>query len=119
MPEPKRLAYFFGFALTMIVVAMICTMLGYFISGSLPPPVRLAFIFANPLYFTLLLTTDLRDRTVVWALSCGAIAGPLIHLVLPAWSVIGGGLVGGTVAFIASRSRRRGTQGRPGTPKQQ
>ena len=108
MPEPKRLAYFFGFALTLIAVAMMCTMLGYFISGSLPPAVRLAFIFANPLYFTLLLTADLRDRTVVWALSCGAIAGPLIHLVLPSWSVIGGGLVGGTVAFIASRRRVSG-----------
>ena len=106
MPEPKRMAYFFGFALTLIVVAMICTLSGYFLAGSLPGPVRLAFIFANPLYFTLLLTADLRERTVVWALGCGAIAGPLIHLALPSWSVVGGGLIGGTIGFLATRPRK-------------
>jgi predicted branched-subunit amino acid permease len=103
LPEPQRMAYFLGFALTLIVVAMICTLSGWYLAGSLPATVRLAFIFANPLYFTLLLTADLRDRTVVWALSCGALAGPLIHLLLPSWSVVGGGIIGGTVAFLATR----------------
>ena len=105
MAPEKRMPFFFGFALTLIFVSLLCTLSGYFLAGSLPAPVRLAFIFANPLYFLLLLTADLRDRTVVWALTCGAVAGPLIHLVLPSWSVVGGGIVGGTVAFIATRRR--------------
>ena len=105
-PRPARLPFFFGFALTMWVVALLCTIAGHTLAGTLPAPLRLAFVFANPLYFILILTADLRARMAVLALASGAIAGPLLHLVLPAWSVIGGGLVGGTVAFFLSRRHR-------------
>ena len=103
-PRPARLPFFLGFALTIWIVSLLCTIAGFALAGSLPGPVRLAFIFANPLYFILILTADLRERMVVLALACGAIAGPLIHLFLPAWSVIGGGLAGGTAAFLLCRT---------------
>jgi predicted branched-subunit amino acid permease len=101
--RPARLPYFLGFAITLWTVSLLCTIAGYALAGTLPGPLRLAFIFANPLYFLLILTADLRGRMVALALACGALAGPLIHLVLPAWSVIGGGLAGGTVAFLLCR----------------
>lgn len=103
LPRSARLPFFLGFALTNWTVSLACTIAGYLLAGSLPGPIRLAFIFANPLYFILILTADLRERTAVLALACGAIAGPLIHLAFPAWSVIGGGLVGGTAAFLLTR----------------
>lgn len=105
LARPVRLPYFLGFALTMWVVALPCTIAGYALAGTLPGPLRLAFIFANPLYFILILTADLRGRMLVLALACGAVAGPLIHLVLPAWSVIGGGFAGGTAAFLLVRKQ--------------
>jgi predicted branched-subunit amino acid permease len=106
LPEqasPDRMPFFLGFAVTLCTVSVLCTITGHALAGTLPGPLRLAFIFANPLYFILILTTDLRARMIVVALVCGAAAGPLIHLVLPAWSVIGGGLVGGTAAFFLAR----------------
>jgi len=36
--------------------------------------------------------------------SCGAIAGPLAYLVSPDWSVLGGGLAGGTLAWLMLRA---------------
>ena len=104
--RPARLPFFMGFALTIWTVSLFCTLLGYTLAGTLPGPLRLAFIFANPLYFILILTADLRERTAVLALACGAVAGPLLHLVLPQWSVIAGGLAGGTAAFLLSRKHR-------------
>ncbi len=101
--RPVRLPFFLGFAITIWAVSLLCTIAGYALAGSLPGPLRLAFIFANPLYFILILTADLRGRMVVLALVCGAVVGPLIHLALPAWSVIGGGLAGGTAAFLLGR----------------
>lgn len=101
--RPLRLPFFLGFALTIWAVSLSCTIAGYTLAGTLPAELRLAFVFANPLYFILILTADLRGRMIVLALACGAVAGPLIHLVLPAWSVIGGGLAGGTVAFMFAK----------------
>jgi predicted branched-subunit amino acid permease len=101
-----RLPFFVGFAVTIWMVSLVCTIAGYLLAGTLPAPLRLAFIFANPLYFILILTADLRGRLVVLALACGAVAGPLLHLVVPAWSVIGGGIVGGTAAFFLVRKHR-------------
>jgi hypothetical protein len=37
------------------------------------------------------------------ALACGAIAGPLVHLAWPSWSVVGGGVVGGSIAYLIAR----------------
>jgi predicted branched-subunit amino acid permease len=102
---PARLPFFAGFAITIWLVSLFCTIVGHTLAGSLPAPLRLAFIFANPLYFILILTADLRGRMVVLALACGGLAGPLLHLLAPAWSVIGGGLAGGTVAFLLMRMR--------------
>jgi len=107
LPPASRLPYFLAFAVTLWLTSLCCTILGYALAGTLPAPLRLAFIFGNPIYFVLVLTADLRDRLGVVALVCGAIAGPLVHLVSPSWSVIGGGLIGGTAAFLLM-GRRRG-----------
>jgi predicted branched-subunit amino acid permease len=87
----------FGFRLT--------ALFGFLLAGTLPAPVRLAFIFANPVYFILILTSDLRYRMGVLALACGAIAGPVLHALWPSWSIVGGGVIGGSIAFLIARPR--------------
>jgi predicted branched-subunit amino acid permease len=102
--EPEeRLPYFFGFTLVMWSAALASTVFGYILAGELPAPLRLAFVFASPLYFILILTADLRDRMTVLALACGAIAAPVLHLVWPSWGLVGGGLIGGTLAYLLAR----------------
>jgi len=53
------------------------------------------------------LNGETRSRHGIAALACGAVAGPLIYTVAPEWSVLLGGLVGGTVAFLALRRGKR------------
>ena len=103
LPQSSRLPYFVGFGVTMWLCALACTLTGYLLAGTLPAPLRLAFIFANPVYFILVLTADLRDRMGVLALACGAIAGPALHALWPSWSIVGGGLIGGSIAFYVAR----------------
>ncbi|MBA3505329.1 MAG: AzlC family ABC transporter permease [Betaproteobacteria bacterium] len=108
LPLPQRLPWFVGFALTNWVACVVATAIGYALAESLPALVRQGLVFIGPLYFVLLLTGETRTRHGVVALVCGAVAGPLIHLVTPQWSVMLGGLVGGTLAWGLVGAKKRG-----------
>jgi predicted branched-subunit amino acid permease len=107
LPLGQRLPWFVGFALTNWVVCVVFTAFGYGLAESLPPLVRQGLVFVGPLYFVLILTGETRTRHGVLALACGAAAGPLIYLAAPQWSVLLGGLVGGTVAWGLVRLNQR------------
>lgn len=107
LPLDQRLPWFVGFALTNWVASLVFTAVGYGLAESLPPLVRQALVFIGPLYFVLILTGETRTRHGVLALACGALAGPLIYLAAPQWSVLLGGLIGGTLAWALLRGKER------------
>ena len=107
MPPERRLGYFFGFTSTLLVSAASATALGYLAGDLLPPLAKLAFVFMSPMYFLLLLAGAANDTLSRLALLFGAIAGPAIHLLMPQWSVLAGGLAGGTLAYVVQRAWRR------------
>ncbi|MFP5413364.1 MAG: AzlC family ABC transporter permease [Gammaproteobacteria bacterium] len=109
LPAHDRMPYFIGFALALWLASIAATGAGYLIADSLPPVTKAAFVFMNPVYFLLLMIGDARTRVMVLSLAGGAVFGPLVYLVTPQWSVLGGGLIGGTAAFAIHRaSTRRG-----------
>ena len=103
MPSVERISYFIGFSLNCIVVGAIFGALGYYAAASIPPAVQLGLIFLTPIHFFVLLAGEVRERMGALALACGAIAGPLFHLVTPEWSVVVAGVVGGTLAFALNK----------------
>jgi predicted branched-subunit amino acid permease len=103
VPRDGRLSYFTGFAGTCWAVSIAATAAGYYLAGSFPPLVRMGFAFLSPVYFVVLLIGDVRGKLAIFALVCGAIAGPLVHLLEPQWSVLLGGVAGGTAAYLAQR----------------
>ena len=105
LPQVHSLAWFVGFALTNWVACLAATMAGYGLADSLPPLVRQGLVFVGPLYFLLILTGETRARHGVVALACGAVVGPLVHLAAPQWSVMLGGLIGGTLAWLLVKQR--------------
>jgi predicted branched-subunit amino acid permease len=105
-PE-RRLAYFFGFALTLLASASSATALGFLAGDLLPPLAKLAFVFMSPIYFLLMLAGSTSDSLSRGAIFFGAVVGPLSHFVTPQWSVMVSGLVGGTLGYAAHRAWRR------------
>lgn len=103
MPRATRMPYFLGFAAACWLVSIAATAVGYLAAGSFPAPVRLGFVFLTPVYFLVILVGDVRTLLAACALACGAIAGPLIHMLSPEWSVPLAGVVGGTVAYWIQR----------------
>jgi predicted branched-subunit amino acid permease len=102
LPRADRLPYFAGFSVTCCVLAIAAGVVGHFIGAAMPLPVRIAFVLLTPMYFLVMLIGDARSATVA-PLLCGAICGPLLHLVDSQWSVPLAGVVGGTVAYGAQR----------------
>jgi predicted branched-subunit amino acid permease len=107
LPPPQRLPYFAGFAATCLSVCVICCPVGFYLSGMFPPLLRLGFVFLTPVYFFVILVGDVRSRLAAAALVCGALAGPLLHLLNPQWSVLLSGLVGGTAAYLIQKKLGR------------
>jgi predicted branched-subunit amino acid permease len=105
VPRAQRLQWFFGFTLVLVSVSAISTAAGYLGADRLPPLARLALVFMVPMYYLLILTGAVRDRSAALGLACGALAGPLAYLATPQWSVPLGGLAGGTLAYLILRHR--------------
>ena len=107
MPPERRLGYFFGFTLTLLFTASAATAVGHLAGDLLPPLARLAFVFMSPMYFLLMLAGSMNDSLSRAAVVCGAIVGPLVHLVSSQWSVLLAGFLGGTLGYAAHRAMRR------------
>jgi predicted branched-subunit amino acid permease len=83
-----------------MAASALSTAAGYLGADRLPPLARLGLVFMVPMYYLLILTGAVRDRTAALGLACGAVAGPLAYLATPEWSVLVGGLAGGTAAYL-------------------
>lgn len=103
LPENERLPFFFGMSITLWVVTLATTAIGYALAGAVPLYVTLGLVFLNPIYFMLVFAADVHRRPWVLALLFGGLAGPLFHLLSPDWGLLLTGLVAGTAAFGASR----------------
>ncbi len=103
----ERLAWFYGFAVICLGASALATAAGYLVADLLTPLARSGLVFMAPMYYLLILLGGMRERAMAVALACGAVVGPLAHLVAPQWSVLAGGLLGGTLAWLIVRGTRR------------
>ena len=101
-----RLPWFLGFALASWCLAGLATAAGHALMPMLDPALLAALLFANPLYFALLLAAGLEAPESRRAVLAGALAAPVGLLLPPAWALLGAGLLGGTLAFLAGRGGR-------------
>lgn len=106
----QKLPFLAGFGLLLYCGSPLFTVAGYILAGTVPLPVTLALLFLNPLYFMVLFLVDMGNSTRMWALAFGAVLGPITFLVIPDWSLIVTGLLGGTLAWaLGRRSKLRAT----------
>lgn len=105
IPRRQRLAWFYGFTLVLVTASALSTAAGYLGAHQLAPLAKLALVFMVPMYYLLILSGSVRESGAALALACGAIAGPLVYLATPEWSVVLGGLAGGTLAYALLRKR--------------
>jgi predicted branched-subunit amino acid permease len=104
--EPAhRFAYYLGVALFNYTTVIGGTALGYLLADGTPQAVKLGLVFLVPVFFLLTFTAEAKGRSAIWSLAFGALLGPPLYLLTPAWSILGAGLIGGSLAFALGRSK--------------
>ncbi len=112
MTAEHRLPYFCAFTVALWVACLIGTLAGFYLSRLFTGQVTLGLVFLNPIYFLLILIRETGGRMAVTALLCGAVLGPPVHLLIPDWSLIAGGVLAGTLAFAITEAAGRNRAGR-------
>ena len=98
LPLQDRVPYFYGFTLTVIVIAGIATASGFWVSDIVPEHLGLVFLVIPALYF-ILISAGAKGRLPVLSVLCGAVFVPMVEMVLPNWGLVVGGVLGGSAAF--------------------
>jgi hypothetical protein len=68
-------------------------------------PLTMALVFLNPLFF-MLSFTEVKPTAYRLAILFGSLLGPLSHSVVPDYSLLISGLVGGSLAYLLIHRRR-------------
>ncbi|HVL74066.1 MAG TPA: AzlC family ABC transporter permease [Beijerinckiaceae bacterium] len=108
MPQPERVPYFLGFANTCLVVGTVFTVIGYYLTGALPPHLAAAVLFLTPMFFTVSLVAGIRMPADVVAVVLGFALAPVFTFVFgKEFDLLATGLIGGTLAYLSGRIRWR------------
>ena len=97
-PHNSLLSYYVGFSITIYVFGLTGTILGYFIDHFVTTEVLRVITFMTPLYILLLVISS-KDSLNRLAVVLGGIIIPIIYPVFFDWSILIGGVAGGTLAF--------------------
>lgn len=107
IPRELRTSYYAGLGSTLVLFNMLVAAVVYLLADRLPPVVSAALFLLTPMYFLTSLWGSARERAGHVAMVLGLILGPLLHLVVPGFDLLGAGLIGGGVAFAFHRLSRR------------
>lgn len=107
LPREARVPWFAGFALALVVLNTLMTIIAYALIGGLPDMLAAALFFLTPLYFTCSLWGAARANLERFAFVAGFALLPAMHALDPTLDLVFAGIIGGTATWGLDRLRRR------------
>ena len=101
VPRSVRTSYYFGLGSILVVTNMVVVAIVFSVAPALPPVVAAGLFLLTPMYFLTSLWGSAREQASHVAMLLGLVLGPLIHLLAPAFDLLGAGLIGGGLAYAA------------------
>jgi predicted branched-subunit amino acid permease len=106
-PHEGRVPYFFGLGGFFVISAMVATLLGFLLAGTLPRALAIGLLFLTPLSFLIQLSHNARDLVDRAALAFGLLLAPLFAEFGGRLDLLWTGLVGGGAAWALHRFWKR------------
>jgi predicted branched-subunit amino acid permease len=105
MPRPQRIGFCNGLGVGFMCSALMATLVGFHLAGSLPAALAAALLFLTPISFLLSISRSsirLSDRL---ALALGLAIAPVLALAHVEFDLLWTGIAGGTLAYAVHRLR--------------
>ena len=98
--KKDRVDFWIGIGSATWSVAVLATVLGFYISDHLNKDMLMGLAILNPIYFTCMMVGAMKTIQVSLSVILGAVLGPVFYFFSPEWSILLGGLLAGTFAFF-------------------
>ena len=98
--KKDRVDFWIGIGSATLSVSVLATILGFYIADYLNKDMLMGLAILNPIYFTCMMVGAMKTLQITLSVILGAILGPIFYFFSPEWSIILGGVVGGSVAYL-------------------
>ena len=98
--KKDRVDFWIGIGTATWSVAVLSTIIGFYLSDYLNKDMLMGLAILNPIYFTCMMVGAMKTIQVTLSVLLGAILGPVFYFFSPEWSILLGGLIAGSFAFL-------------------
>ena len=102
--QKNRIDFWIGIGVGTWSTAIIATITGYLLSDYLSKDMVIGLAIINPVYFACMMVGAMKSKSISTAVILGAILGPTLFLFSQEWSILIGGTLAGTIAFIVGEN---------------
>ena len=99
--KKHRIDFWIGIGSATWTTAVIGTFIGFYASDYLDKNIMIGLAILNPIYFLCMMVGAMKTIQISASVILGLLLGPIFYFLSPEWSILLGGLVGGTVAYFA------------------
>ena len=98
--KKNRIDFWIGIGCATWTTAVIGTFIGFYASDYLDKNIMMGLAILNPIYFLCMMVSAMRTIQIGAAVILGLLLGPIFYFLSPEWSILLGGLFGGTIAYF-------------------
>ena len=98
--KKDRVDFWIGIGTATWSVAVLSTIIGFYLSDHLNKDMLMGLAILNPIYFTCMMVGAMKTMQITLSVMLGAILGPIFYFFSPEWSILLGGLIAGSIAYF-------------------
>ena len=98
--KKDRVDFWIGIGTATWCVSIIATILGFYLADYLNKDMLIGLAILNPVYFICMMVGAMKTLQISLSIILGGILGPVFYFFSPEWSILLGGLIAGSAAYL-------------------
>jgi len=98
--KKHRIDFWIGIGCATWTIAVMATFIGFYASDYLNKNMMMGLAILNPIYFLCMMVSAMKTIQIITSVILGLLLGPIFYFLSPEWSILFGGLTGGTIAYF-------------------